>query len=456
MHDDAEDELLDLRLAVAVDSGGGGEKKRKRDENTRVPQNYQVCLDDDKMFEFLRVREVMLKLDPKRVGVEDGKGLHLIHLLLISATAIDEKKLCLAADNLTDLYKNVSLKGDSIQRVAAYFADGLAARLLSRQSPFYSMIMKEPTPEEEFAAFTELYRASPYYQFAHFTANQAIIEAFEKEESHNNRTLHVVDFDVSYGFQWPSLIQSLSDKATSSKRIHLHITGFGTNSEELKETETRLVNFAKGCLNLDFKFEWFLTGTRPVGLQTNKNDTVAVNLMFYLHRLGSSSKIYEALKSVYSLNPSVVVLVEQEGSRNPKSFLSRFMESLHYFAAMFDSLDDCLPPDSSERLRIERNQLGREIKSMLNGDKDEENHQRFERLETWKGRMERVGFRGFKLSSRSLSQAKLLLKIRCHWSAAEFDHGAGGFKVFEKDGGRALSLGWQDRHLITASVWHCV
>ncbi|XP_068659693.1 GRAS family protein RAM1-like [Aristolochia californica] len=454
MHD-AENKLLGLRLAVAVDSSGCGGKKRKLHEGTRVPQNYQFCL-DDKMFEFLRMREVMLKLDPKRQGLEDGKGLHLIHLLLISATAIDEKKLCLAADYLTDLFKNVSLNGDSIQRVAAYFADGLAARLLSRQSPFYSMIMKQPTPEEDFAAFTELYGASPYHQFAHFTANQAIIEAFEKEESYNNRTLHVIDFDVSYGFQWPSLIQSLSDKASSSKRIHLHITGFGRNSEELKENETRLVNFAKGCLNLDFKFEGFLTGTQPVCLKTKKNGTVAVNLMFYLHTLGSSSKIYETLKSVYSLNPSVVVLVEQEGSRNPKSFLSRFMESLHYFAAMFDSLDECLPADSLERLRIEKNQLGKEIKSMLNSDKDEQNHRRYERLESWKGRMESVGFKGFKLSSRSVSQAKLLLKINCHCSAAEFDHGAGGFKVFQRDSGRALSLGWQNRHLITASVWHCV
>ncbi|KAL6009746.1 hypothetical protein ACLOJK_000175 [Asimina triloba] len=38
---------------------------------------------------------------------------------------------------------------------------------------------------------------TPYYQFTHFTANQAIIDAFEEEEEHNDRWLHVTDFDVS-------------------------------------------------------------------------------------------------------------------------------------------------------------------------------------------------------------------------------------------------------------------
>ena len=35
---------------------------------------------------------------------------------------------------------------------------------------------------------------------------------------------------------------------------------------------------------------------------------------------------------------------------------------------MFDSLDDCLPIDSIERLSIEKNHLGKEIKNVLNYD----------------------------------------------------------------------------------------
>lgn len=351
----------------------------------------------------------------------------------------------------------------------AYFADGLAARLITRKSPFYDMLMEEPTSEEEFLAFTDLYRVSPYYQFAHFTANQAILEAFENEEHKNNRSLHVIDFDVSYGFQWPSLIQSLSEKATTGNRISLRITAFGKNLKNLQETESRLTSFSKGFTNLVFEFQGLLRGSRVVNLRKKKNETVCVNLVCYLNSLSSFMKISDTLGFVHSLNPSIVVLVEQEGSRNthnhnnnPRMFLSRFTDSLHYFAAMFDSLDDCLPMESNERLRIEKKLLGKEIKAMLNYyDVDGVDCPKYERMETWKARMESHGFVGTLVSSKALIQAKLLLKMRTHYSSplqCEDDGGGGGggFRVSERDEGRAISLGWQNRFLLTVSAWQTV
>lgn len=464
MEDIEEEELLNLSLATVTDSGGGDMKrkrKRSRADHAFNPlmNSYEGC-SEEKIYRLLETREQMIKLDHKKKAAveETGKGLHLIHLLLIAAaTAADENNVGSALENLTELYQSVSFTGDSVQRVVAYFADGLAARLLTKKSPFYDMIMKEPTSEEEFLAFTDLYRVSPYYQLAHFTANQTILEAYEKEEDNNNSALHVIDFDVSYGFQWPSLIQSLSEKASSGNRISLRVTGFGKSAEELQETESRLVSFAKGFRNLVFEFQGLLRGSKLINLRKKKNETVAVNLVFHLNTLNDSLKISDTLKSIHSLNPSIVVLVEQEGSRSPRSFLSRFMESLHYFAAMFDSLDDFLPLESSERLSIEKNHLGKEIKSMLNYDKDDANCPRYDKMETWKGRMEGHGFAGLKLSSKSLIQAKLLLKIRTHYCPLQFDgESGGGFKVFERDDGKAISLGWQDRCLITASAWHCV
>ncbi|GMI83237.1 SCARECROW-like 21 [Hibiscus trionum] len=467
------EEPLNLSLAITAADPGvekiNRKRKRKVHHACKPPLNnvpsshYEGC--EGKIFKLLQVREEVLKLDHhKRKGaaavLEDGKGLHLIHLLLITATSVDENNVNSALDNLTQLYQTVSLTGDSVQRVVAYFADGLLARLLTKESPFYDMIMKEPTVEEEFLAFTCLYRVSPYYQFAHFTANQAIIEAFEKEEDVNNRTLHVIDFDVSYGFQWPSLIQSLSEKATNGNRVSLRLTGFARSLAQLQETESRLVSFAKGFRNLVFEFHGLLRGSKLINLRKRKNETVAVNLVFHLNTLNNFTKVSETLKSVHSLRPSIVVLVEQEGSRSQRSFLSRFMESLHYFAAMFDSLDDCLPLESTERLSIEKKHLGKEIKSMINRDKDEENSEScpsYEKMETWKSRMERHGFEGMKLSSKCLMQAKLLLKITTPYSPLQCEGEInGGFRVFEREQGKALSLGWQDRCLLTASAWKCV
>ncbi|KAJ7973951.1 GRAS family transcription factor [Quillaja saponaria] len=465
MEDIDERELLNLSLAIVRDTSGGEKKnKRKSDALNNSDEGYE-----GKIFMLLQMREQILRQDHKKqlgVSIQNGNtnnGLHLIHLLLLTATAVDENNLSSALENLHELYRSVSLTGDSVQRVVAYFADGLAARLLTRKSPFYDMLMKEPTNEQEFLAFTDLYRVSPYYQFAHFTANQTIIEAFEKElEENNGGALHVIDFDVSYGFQWPSLIQSLSEKASSGNRISLRITGFGKSLEELQETESRLVSFSEGFRNLVFEFQGLITGSKLINLRKRKNETVAVNLVFHMNSLNNFVEISETLKSVHSLKPSIVVLVEQEGSRNPRSFLSRFMESLHYFAAMFDSLDDCLPLESTERLSIEKNLLGKEIKSMLNCDLDSANFPKYARMETWKARMESHGYAGTKLSSKCMIQAKLLLKIRTHYCPLQINgengggSSGGGFRVTERDEGKAISLVWQDRFLITASAWFCL
>ncbi|KAK6115536.1 hypothetical protein DH2020_007805 [Rehmannia glutinosa] len=463
---DDQEEYLSLSLGLVTNSSYKRKRITNTEETTPNHSDSSESYEEDKIFSLFHTRDQMLKLDHKTKDElsdhhEDGKGLHLIHLLLLSATAVNDNDLISAVENLCELYQTVSLTGDSVQRVAFFFADGLVARLLTRKSPFYDMIMKGPTPEEELLAFTELYKVSPFYQFAHFTANQAILEAFEKDqENTNNRVLHVIDFDISYGFQWPSLMQSLSEKATTANRIFLKITGFGRNFQQLQETESRLVSFAKCYRNLVFEFDGIVKGSKLV-MKTfkKKNETIAANLVFHLNTLNSYSEISETLNYVYSLSPSIVVLVEQEGSRKTRNFLSRFMESLHYFAAIFDSLDDCLPVDSGERLSIEKNHLGKEIKGVINYDKDGENCVRLEKMETWKGRMERHGFLGIRQSCNSVMQAKLLLKIRSHCcSSVHFDgeDNNGGFRVVERDDGKLISLGWQHRFLITASSWQCV
>ncbi|KAG0499706.1 hypothetical protein HPP92_004397 [Vanilla planifolia] len=396
-------------------------KKRKRSDE----------VNDRSLVALLDRRGQLMRPGRHRPGEDKESNLVLYRLLLKCAAAVERKDATCSTEALQQLYRAVSFSGDPVQRVAAYFADGLAARCFSRGSLFLGSASADPSPAEEFSAFAALYRASPYYQFAHFTANQAIIEAFEEEEPTNEGCLHVVDLDVSHGFQWPSLIQSLSDKATGSRPISLRITGFGHSASELRETEKRLSSFAGGCRNLSFEFE-------------------AVNMVLCLHTLRNSSEISSTLLQIHALNPSVVTLVEKEGGMRAGSphgsFLSRFVESLQYFEAMFDSLDDCLPAESKERLRIERHHLGREIKKEV-----EDDELRYEGLETWKSLMEGSGFEGARMSSRSVSQAKLLLKIRSHSSAMD-EHGS-GFRVSERDEGRAISLGWGDRRLITATSW---
>ncbi|KAG0482985.1 hypothetical protein HPP92_011069 [Vanilla planifolia] len=440
-----EEDLLSLGLGMGRTHHVERSKKRKRIDQPFSEKTY---------VKLLQARDRMLSLgcSKSRTCFSD---LQLVRLLLECATATDGNDNRSAVDSLLQLYFSAAIGGEPIQRVAAYFADGLAARLLASQSsPLFSSITAVIPPEEEFSAFTSFYCAHPLYQFAHFTANQAIIDAFEAEEHWNGGCLHVVDFDVSYGFQWPSLIQSLSDKVTTNNPISLCITGFGRSAAELSETEKRLSSFAGECRNLLFEFEGRVRGSRGNQdlLLKKVNATVAVNLLFYFNLLNGSSDVRATLMQIHAINPSVVTLVEKEGRSGIRNtgFLSRFMDSLHYFTAIFDSLDDCLPGESKERLGIEKSRLGREIRDDL-GDVEEEGEDclRYERLEAWKTVMEKNRFEGVRMSWRSVSQAKLLLKIKGHCSAMD----GNGFRIAEREEGKAISLVWKERYLITATAW---
>ncbi|OEL22986.1 Scarecrow-like protein 23 [Dichanthelium oligosanthes] len=472
---------MNLTLSLAINGGGTGTGKKRKVLDDDVGDGGDNC---GRVMRLLQARERMMARleldDSRRVAPDDdggSGGLRLMHLLLTSVAAGESGDVHAAAAALHEVYRRASFGGgDPAQRVAAYFADALASRLL--RSPVAAASPPTPTRGVEFLAYTMFYQASPLYQFAHFTANQAIVEAFE---GGGRRSLHVVDFDVSYGFQWPSLIQSLSDAAAAAtstsggahdgddyckEPVSLRITGLGTSADELRQTEARLTRFASGCPNVRFEFEGVVDGPinscRHERIKTDDNATVVVNLVFpaaQSSRTSTREQACSTLARIRSLNPSLVFLVEKGGSgssnatsRGRSSLLPPFTASLRYFAAVFDSLHECLPADSGERLAIERNYLGVEISNAMASL--DHNHGGDDHMEepsssaSWKEMMESAGFEGAKLSSRTVSQAKLLLKMKSGCGGS-----GGGFRVIEGDGGRAMSLGWRDSALITTTAW---
>ncbi|MCI65507.1 DELLA protein GAI1-like, partial [Trifolium medium] len=83
-------------------------------------------------------------------------------------------------------------------------------------------------------------------KFAHFTANQAIFEAFEAEER-----VHVIDLDILQGYQWPAFMQALA--ARSGGAPFLRITGVGPCIESVRETGRCLTELAHS-LRIPFEF----------------------------------------------------------------------------------------------------------------------------------------------------------------------------------------------------------
>ncbi|CAN1224097.1 Chitin-inducible gibberellin-responsive protein 1 [Linum grandiflorum] len=146
------------------------------------------------------------------------------------------------------------------------------------------------------------------------------------------------------------------------------------------------------------------------------------------------------LRMIKSLNPKVTTLVEQESNTNTTPFLTRFVETLEYYLAIFESIDVTLSRDRKERIGLEQHCLARDMVNVV-ACEGRERVERHEMFGKWKSRFTMAGFKQYPLSSYVNSVIKSLLK--CY-----SEH----YTLVEKDG--AMLLGWKERNLISASAWY--
>jgi hypothetical protein len=132
--------------------------------------------------------------------------------------------------------------------------------------------------------------------------------------------------------------------------------------------------------------------------------------------------------------------VEQDSNHNSGVMPERFVEALHYYSAMFDSLDLTLPQHCTERVMLEKYLLGQEIKNIV-ACEGVERVARHEKVDRWRMRMRSAGFVPRPLSSTAALQAKRLL----------LGFPTDGYRLKDELG--CLTLCWQDTPLYTASAW---
>ncbi|XP_068652063.1 protein SLENDER RICE1-LIKE 1-like [Aristolochia californica] len=373
------------------------------------------------------------------VEEEEDSGIRLVHLLMTCAESLQRGDAALAAtliEEMRGLLTRVNT-GCGIGKVAGYFIDALSRRLYAPQANCAGSAM------ENEILYHHYYEACPYLKFAHFTANQAILEAFDGHDF-----VHVIDFNLMHGLQWPALIQALALRPGGPPLLRL--TGIGPPSpdgrDSLREIGIRLAELARS-VNVRFAFRGVaasrLDDVRPWMLQVGPREAVAVNSVFQLHRLlvpdpARGQPIESVLSWIRSLNPKIVTVVEQEANHNQAEFLDRFTEALYYYSTMFDSLEACgLPLEKA----VAEMYIQREICNVVccEGGSRVERH---EPLVKWRTRMSGAGFRPLHLGSNAFKQASMLLTLFT----------AEGYCVEEKEG--CLTLGWHSRPLIAASAWY--
>eukprot|EP00252_Welwitschia_mirabilis_P014993 TRINITY_DN330_c0_g1_i1.p1 TRINITY_DN330_c0_g1~~TRINITY_DN330_c0_g1_i1.p1 ORF type:complete len:419 (+),score=42.48 TRINITY_DN330_c0_g1_i1:110-1258(+) len=371
-------------------------------------------------------------------------GVRLVHTLMACAEAIQQENLSAAGKMVKEIKTLASTQGGAMSKVARHFAEALARRICG--FPTNDMFLMQNDALSETLHFY-FYETCPYLKFAHFTANQAILEAFAGQKQ-----VHVIDFNLKQGMQWPVLLQALALRPGGPPVVRL--TGIGpptpdsTNSTDgLQEVGMKLTEFAR-TLNVEFHFRCYavlsLRDIKPWLLNISPGEAVAVNSIMQLHRLlAVPGGLEEVLHLIRSLKPKIVTLVEQEANHNKPVFLERFTEALHYYSTVFDSLEACGLPQMSDEQVMSEIYLGREICNIV-ACEGAERVERHEPLMLWRLRMYNAGFRAVHLGSNAFKQVSMLLQLYS---------GGDGFRIEENNG--CLTLGWHSRPLIAASAWQC-
>ncbi|KAI3797769.1 hypothetical protein L1987_33032 [Smallanthus sonchifolius] len=398
----------------------------------------------------------------------EERGLCLIHLLLTCAKHIASGSFEHANIALDQISHLASPEGDTMQRIASYFAEALANRILKTWPGIYKSVhsTKISFPSENILVRKMFFEYFPYLKIAFVITNQVIIEAMEGE-----KMVHVIDLNAAEPTQWRALLRDLSARPEGPP--HLRITGVHQQKEVLDQMARVLIEDAE---KLDIPFQFNPIASKLENLDVEKlnvktGEALAISSVLRFHSLlapdyevvkkvnqkdlsqdtaslstttttMASTKIEGFLNTLRGLSPKVMVVAEQDSDHNRPSLMERLSESLYFYAALFDCLESTLPRTSMERLKVEKMLFGEEISNIISCEGGERK-ERHEKLEKWVQRLDCAGFGCVPLSYYALLQSRRLLQ----------GYSCDGCRIKEENG--CVVMCWQDRPLFSISAWKC-
>ncbi|XP_072952362.1 chitin-inducible gibberellin-responsive protein 1-like [Typha angustifolia] len=386
--------------------------------------------------------------EKRRRGMREDPQNNVRHLLIKCAEALSEDNINEFEMLVEEARSAVSISGDPVQRVGTYLIEGLVARHRSSGARICRALgCQEPGSNELLSYRRILYHICPYFKFGYMAANGAIAEALRNEDR-----IHIIDFQISQGTQWITLIQALAARPKGPPHVRItgiddRTAGYDTRGEGLQFVGRMLSDMSEK-FNIPLEFNGLPVNgpqvTREM-LDIRPGEAVAVNFALQLHHTPDESVDVDnprdgLLRMVKGLCPKVTTLVEHESNTNTAPFLPRFMETMDYYSGMFESIDVTLPRESKERINVEMHCLAKDMVNII-ACEGKERVERHELLGKWRARLSMAGFKPYPLSSYVNSVIKKLL-----------GYYSDNYTLVEKDG--AILLGWKNRNLISASAWY--
>ncbi|KAK3034281.1 hypothetical protein RJ639_032216 [Escallonia herrerae] len=399
-----------------------------------------------------------LQQDGQPKGYSRGKGrakkqnrkkevIDLRTLLILCAQAVAADDRNSATELLKQIRQHSSPFGDGSQRLALQFADGLQARLAGTGSQIYKALISKRTPAYNYLKAYHLYLAScPFRKISNFASNRTIMDRAE-----NATRIHIIDFGILYGFQWPTFIQRISAREGGPPK--LRITGIDfpqpgfRPAERIEEAGRRLADYAQ-TYNVPFEYRAIAKKWETVNveeLKIDKDEFLVVNCLYRSKNLLDETVSVDSpktivLKLMRKINPDLFIHGIINGSYSAPFFVTRFREALFHFSALFDMLDTNVPREHNERMLIEREIIGREALNVIAC----EGWERVERPETykqWHVRNLRAGFMQLAFDRGFMKRAVEKVRTSYHKD----------FMIDEDS--QWLLQGWKGRIIYALSCW---
>ncbi|KAL9274157.1 Scarecrow-like protein [Drosera capensis] len=373
----------------------------------------------------------------------------LTTLLTHCAQAVASYDLRSANELLRQIRQHSSPSGNSIQRLAHYFANALHARIDGNGAKLSSRLYnRRVSVSNVLRAYRGLVSAIPFNRTSFFYANLTIVKF---AETTNKKKIHIIDFGIFYGFQWPCLIQKLSQRPNGAPE--LRITGVDNPesgfrpAKAVEGTGRRLAAYCKR-FDVPFRYQGIAKKWETLTVEDFKieeDEVVVVNSLYGQQRLLDETVEAESPRDAYfnlirKLNPDLFILGIINGAFNAPFFITRFREALFYYSSVYDLFEATMARDNQERMLIEGELYGFAAMNVI-ACEGAEREERPETYKQWQVRTMKAGFRRVPLDQDLMSKAKEKVKAKYH---KDFVLGEDNHWMIQ---------GWKGRILFALSVW---
>ncbi|KAJ8551036.1 hypothetical protein K7X08_000406 [Anisodus acutangulus] len=367
----------------------------------------------------------------------------LHHLLEAYGEAMENDHKELAEVIIRSIKGKINPLGESLERVASN---------LFQQIEDQGDYLKQESSKNFEVAFKAFYQIFPLGKFAHFAANSAIIEAMPNDVE----IIHIVDFDMGEGIQWPPIIEAMGQKRKALRFTSIKKTEEESISDQwrFEETKRRLFDYASpfgSRLQIDeMTIEELASEMRRIKKRGKGSEWLVFTCMFKLPHMGKRRcRIHaleflklakELLLASSSTHKGLVIFGDGEAmdnGHNTNTFSAFFNRNLIYYQSIFESLELYFPACLAEaKLTMESLFLAPQVCSYSW-------FQNWEEMRSVSDICGEIGLQGRRVSKENLLQAKEVVNER-----------ETPLKVrIEEERQHEMILEWKGIPLVRVSTW---